>query len=77
MTQMDVKDAGGRLQDLIARVRAGEEVVIAEDGKPAVRLVSAEESPRRKGHGMFKGQAWMADDFQAPLTEEELKDWGL
>jgi len=77
MTQFDVKEASGRLADLIARVRAGEEVVIAEGGKPAVRLVSAEENPRRKGHGIFKGQVWMADDFSAPLTEKEMEEWGI
>jgi len=26
---------------------------------------------------MFKGQIWMSEDFNAPLSEEELKDWGL
>jgi prevent-host-death family protein len=77
MTQLDVKEASGKLTDLLARARAGEEVVIVEDGKPAVRLVAADQSPRRKGQGMFKGQVWMSDDFSAPLTDEELKEWGL
>lgn len=77
MTQLDVREAGLKLVDLIARARAGEEVVIAEDGKPVARLVRADENPRHKGHGMFKGQIWMADDFNAPLTDEELKEWGL
>jgi len=24
---------------------------------------------------MFKGQVWMADDFNASLSEEELREW--
>jgi prevent-host-death family protein len=77
MTQLDAKEASGKLTDLLARARAGEEVVIVEEGKPAVRLVPAEDSPRRKGQGMFKGQVRMSDDFNAPLNPEELKEWGL
>ncbi|MGB7158572.1 MAG: type II toxin-antitoxin system prevent-host-death family antitoxin [Tepidisphaeraceae bacterium] len=77
MTQLDVQEAAPKLADLVARARAGEEVVISQEGKPAVRLVPAEENPRERVFGMFKGKIWMSDDFQAPLTDEELKDCGL
>ncbi len=77
MTQMDVQEAGGKLADLVARARAGEEIVISQEGKPAVRLVPAEDNPRERVFGMFKGKIWMSDDFQAPLTDDELKEWGL
>jgi prevent-host-death family protein len=80
MTQLDIREAGEKLADLIARARAGEEVIISETGKPDVRLVpvsAPEENPRRKGAGMYKGQVWIAEDFDAPLTDEELKEWGL
>ena len=38
---------------------------------------AAEENPRLRALGMYKGQIWMADDFNAPLSDGELKDWGL
>lgn len=77
MTQLEVIDAKDRFAELLARARAGEEIVLAEGGKPVARLGPAPESPRRKGFGMFKGQIWISEDFNAPLTEEELKEWGL
>lgn len=30
-----------------------------------------------RGYGMYAGQVWMSDDCWDPLTDEELKDWGL
>jgi antitoxin (DNA-binding transcriptional repressor) of toxin-antitoxin stability system len=66
MTQLDVRDASGVLPDLIARVRAGEEVVITEDGKPVARLVLTDPPSKRSIIGLFKGKIEIADDFDAP-----------
>lgn len=76
-TQLDVAEAKDRWDELLARARGGEEIVLADQGKPVAKLVPAADNPRRQGAGMFKGQVWMSDDFQAPLTDEELKEWGL
>ena len=75
--QLDIAEAKDRLDELLARARSGEEIILADAGKPVVKLVPAEDNPRARVAGMFKGQVWMSDDFQSPLTEEELKDWGL
>jgi prevent-host-death family protein len=77
MTQLDIHEAGERLADLIAKARAGEEVVISEHGKAVAFLISAEDPDRRAALGMFRGQIWMSPDFNDPLTEEELAEWGL
>jgi antitoxin (DNA-binding transcriptional repressor) of toxin-antitoxin stability system len=48
---------------------AGDEVIIAKDNKPVVKLV-----PLSGGHwkpGSAKGQIWMSDDFDAPLEDFE------
>ncbi|HWE04900.1 MAG TPA: hypothetical protein VG326_21010 [Tepidisphaeraceae bacterium] len=47
------------------------------------QLTGADVADRRpaesRGHlfGMFKGKIWVSDDFDAPLSDEELKEWGL
>ena len=87
MTQLEMTDAKDRLTELVDRARSGEEIVLADAGKPVVKLgpadaaaraVSFDDSnPRLRMHGMFEGQIWMSDDFADPLTDDELKDWGL
>ena len=77
MTQLDISEAGENLAKLIARVRAGEEIVISESGKAVAILIPAEDPDRRAGLGMFRGQIWVSPDFDDPLSEEELKEWGL
>lgn len=56
MTQLDIHEAGEKLADLIARARAGEEVIISDDGKPVAILISTQHPQRRAGLGMFRGQ---------------------
>lgn len=77
MRQLDVQDASSKLSELIERVRAGDEVVITLDGKPVARIVPAEQPEKRSLIGLFKGQIEIADDFDAPLPDEVLREWGL
>ena len=59
------------LSDLVERAAAGEEIIIAKAGKPRARLVPLPErvrEPRRPGG--WKGQIWIADDFDDPLPPE-------
>lgn len=48
MTTMNIAEAKSKLSELVARAEAGEEVVIARNGKPAVRLQLVVPVPRRK-----------------------------
>lgn len=48
MTTMNIAEAKSKLSELVARAEAGEEVVIARNGKAAVRLVATEPAKRRK-----------------------------
>ena len=73
MTVVNTLEAKNRLSELLRRVEAGEEVVIARAGKAVARLVPADTpKPRRQGGG-WKGKVWMADDFDAPLSDEMLR----
>ena len=74
MTTVNVHEAKTNLSRLLAQVEAGEEVVIARNGKPVARLVSYK--PRGKPQaGVLKGLIHIDDSFFDPLTEEELKLW--
>ena len=48
MTTMNIAEAKSKLSELVARAEAGEEVVIARNGKPAVVLTAAPGTKRRK-----------------------------
>ena len=65
--------AKSQLSKLIAAAEAGEEVVIARKGKPAVRLVPV----RRAGFQFdtLKHLVSTVPDFDDKMSEEELALW--
>ena len=63
MTIVNVHQAKSQLSKLNEQAEAGEEVVIARAGKPAVRLVRYEAQPKARQPGMWRGKGWVADDF--------------
>lgn len=72
METVNTHEAKTHLSRLLERVERGEEIVIARGGKPIAvlsRYVPAAAQPRRLG--IWEGQAWMSDDFDAPLPEFE------
>jgi prevent-host-death family protein len=73
MTQATIHEAKTHLSRLIQKALAGEEVVIAKGGKPVVRLVPIRAEPKLRKFGGWKGQVWMAEDFDAEL--EDFKDY--
>ncbi len=74
MATVNVHEAKTNLSRLLARVEAGEEVVIARNGKPVARLVSVPERGKRQ-FGSMKGLIALDDSFFDPLPEEELAAW--
>lgn len=74
--QMNIAEAKAKLSELIARAEAGEEVVIARDGKPAVVLKPATAKPgaRRLGFLAHLGPASAAPDAFEPMHGDELED---
>ena len=79
MVIANIHNAKTNLSKLIERAEAGEEVVIARNGKPAVRLVPVESKPdipRRPDGlpawmGSMKGEIWIAPDFDEYDAEIE------
>ena len=72
-TQVNVQEAKTRLSQLLSQAEAGQEVVIARDGKPIVRLVPVTAAPPRPV-GFVRGS--IGDTFFEPLPEDELEHWG-
>ncbi len=68
MIQVNIHEAKTKLSELILRAEAGEEVVIARAGKPAVTIVPVQKKRRRK-FGLLTGKIEIPDDFDAPLPD--------
>ena len=70
---VNIYDAKTHLSELVDRAEAGEEVIIARAGKPVARIVPLRVRERTPGRGA--GKVWIAPDFDAPLSEDEMRDW--
>jgi prevent-host-death family protein len=71
-------EAKNQLSSLVDRAAAGEEIVIAKHGQPMAKLVpvpAVKKKGRRKPANAL-GLVYMADDFDAPLPPELLKQFG-
>lgn len=65
-------EAKSQLSRLVDRAAAGEEVVIARAGKPVAKLVPADEKPKKRQLGVWKGKIWLADDWDSDETNEAI-----
>lgn len=70
--QVNIHEAKTNLSKLIRLAEAGEEVIIARDGVPVVKLTPVAAEPPRRQLGIAEGFVlYMADDFDAPLDDFE------
>ena len=74
MVVVNVHQAKTELSRLLARVEAGEDVVIARRGEPVARLVGCN-PPRKRQPDILKGKVIVPESFLDPLPEEELTAW--
>ena len=66
---VNVHDAKTHFSRLLARVQAGEEIVIAKAGRPIARLVPNGCGQKPRSPGSARGQVTMPEDFHAPLPD--------
>jgi prevent-host-death family protein len=66
-------DAKTRLSELVDRAAAGEEIVIAKNGKPLAKLGPLPAERASRSPGGWEGAVWVADDFDAPLSDDLLR----
>ena len=64
---VNMQEAKSHLSRLGRLAWAGEEVVICRNGEPYLRLTTYEPVPRVPG--VWKGQVWMAPDFDETPVE--------
>jgi len=62
-SRFNVGEAKARFSELVRKALAGEEVIIAKDNKPLLRLVPLDRAAGPRKPGSARGQVWMAPDF--------------
>ncbi|MBM3271111.1 MAG: type II toxin-antitoxin system prevent-host-death family antitoxin [Candidatus Sericytochromatia bacterium] len=72
MKVFSVHQAKAQLSKLLALVEGGEEVVIARNTHPVVRLVKFEDHTRRRRFFQDEGKQWIGENFNEPLPPEVL-----
>ena len=72
--EVNIHHAKTNLSKLISAVESGEDVVIARNGKPAVRLVLVEppKKSRKNILGSGIGKFWIAPDFNSPEANADI-----
>jgi len=68
---VNIHNAKTQFSELIERVVAGEEVIIAKDGKPVARLVPYSEKKLQRVPGSARGKVTIENNFDEPLSEFE------
>jgi prevent-host-death family protein len=72
---VNVHQAKTNLSKIVARVEAGEEVVIARAGKPAVKMVPLAAGRGRRRLGLLDGKFVVPDDFDRALPDSVLRSF--
>jgi prevent-host-death family protein len=77
MKTVTIQEAETQLSKLVASAADGEVVVIADAGKPLVKLVAiepaakpADEKPRPRRLGFMRGEMKIPDDFDRMMEDE-------
>lgn len=74
MSKFNIAEAKSRFSELVQKAMMGEEVIIARDNKPVLKLVPLDRPAQPRTPGSGKGQiVYMAPDFDA--TPEEFGDY--
>lgn len=64
---VNVHEAKTHFSGLLARVEAGEEIIIGRSGKRVAKLTPLVAKGSQRAPGSARGQVVMAPDFDAPL----------
>lgn len=71
---VSIQDLQAHTADLLAGIAADEEIIVEQNGQPLAKISAMPGKPAAKRGerqlGMFKGQIWVAPDFDDELPEE-------
>ena len=69
---VNIDEAKTRLSQLVDKAAAGEDVLVARNGKPLVRMTRIDATKRPIRFGLLRGKVRIAVDFDAPLPNDVL-----
>jgi prevent-host-death family protein len=73
MTEVvNMHQAKTSLSRLVERAVAGEDIVIARNGEPLVKLVPIPKERKPRVPGRYKGKIWIGPNFE--FTDEEITE---
>ena len=75
METVTIHTAKTTLSQLLARVEAGEEIVLARGKQPIAKLVPFQPRPIQRQFGALRGIVSVGPEFFEPLPEQELAVW--
>jgi len=75
MDVVTIHAAKTNLSQLLARVAAGEEIILARGRTPVAKLVPLSPVLPKRQFGALRGMIELDDTFFDPLPEEELALW--
>jgi prevent-host-death family protein len=70
--EFNIHEAKTNFSKLLHRAVLGDEIIITKAGVPMVKLVPVYATKGKRPLGFYRGQIWMADDFDAPLPNDIL-----
>jgi prevent-host-death family protein len=75
MEIVTIRTAKATLSQLLARVEAGEEILLARDARPIAKLVPLRPARKRRRFGALRGKVTIGPKFSEPPREQELEQW--
>jgi antitoxin (DNA-binding transcriptional repressor) of toxin-antitoxin stability system len=76
METVTIHVAKTTLSQLVARVEAGEEIVLARGKVPVAKLVPVHSGPAKRRFGALQGVVSLDERFFEPLPDDEMERWG-
>ena len=75
MEIVTIHTAKTTLSQLLARVEAGEEIVLARGKEPIAKLVPFKPTPVKRRFGALRGVVTVGSEFFDPLPVQEMQAW--
>ncbi|MDB5359023.1 MAG: hypothetical protein JWO51_320 [Rhodospirillales bacterium] len=75
MTVVTIHNAKTNLSQLLARVEAGEEIILARGKEPIARIVPFRPRATKREFGAMRGIISVGPEFFEPLPASELDGW--
>ena len=73
--EVNIHQAKTQLSKLVDRALAGEDVIIARNGEPLLRLVPLERPAVERTPGLSSGKAVVTPDFDEPIPPDILEEF--